>query len=102
MWWIFHMSTPPLLASPPPVLDQREDQPRTAPTDRPWPARLCPGLDRLADAPGAVLCLMLALNALLVPYIGLDHDARLYAIQAVERVQPGRYADDLYLRFGSQ
>ena len=38
------------------------------------------------------LCLML----------GLVHDARLYGIQVVNRVEGGSFAGDLYLQFGSQ
>jgi len=77
------------------------DLPPTA-LARTWGEKLFPGLARLGESSCTLLCVMLALNALVLPYFGLDHDARLYAVQALERVQPGLYADDLYLRFGSQ
>jgi hypothetical protein len=65
---------------------------------RTWPALL----GGLADRPLALLCLALALNAVTRPYVGLEHDARLYAVQIAERLHPGSYADDLFLRYGSQ
>jgi hypothetical protein len=45
---------------------------------------------------------MLAADALVQPYLGFDHDARLYAVQALERLHPGLYGNDLYLLYGSQ
>jgi hypothetical protein len=36
------------------------------------------------------------------PYVGLVHDARLYAVQALHRLDPQRFAEDLYFAFGSQ
>jgi hypothetical protein len=65
-------------------------------------AKMSAALHRLADRPGTVLALLLAGNALVQPYRGLYHDARLYAAQVVERVAPGTFADDLFLRYGSQ
>jgi hypothetical protein len=59
-------------------------------------------LDRLADCPAALLFVLLAANALALPYAGFSHDSRLYAAQVVERTQPGSFATDLYLRYGSQ
>jgi hypothetical protein len=49
-----------------------------------------------------VLCAALALNALALPYAGFLHDAQLYAAQVLERLQPGRFRDDLFLLYGSQ
>lgn len=65
-------------------------------------AQVGAALDRLAASPGALLCVLLAANALALPYAGLSHDSRLYAAQVVERVQPGSFAGDLFLRYGSQ
>ncbi|HZY85257.1 MAG TPA: hypothetical protein VFE78_10535, partial [Gemmataceae bacterium] len=59
-------------------------------------------LDRLADSPAALLCVLLAANALVLPYAGFSHDSRLYASQIVERVAPGSFRADLFLRYGSQ
>lgn len=36
------------------------------------------------------------------PYMGLWHDARLYAVEALARLEPGVYDRDLFLAFGSQ
>ena len=47
-------------------------------------------------------CILLAVNAWALAYTGLVHDARLYAIQLVNRVEGGTFAGDLYLQFGSQ
>jgi hypothetical protein len=65
-------------------------------------AQVGAALDRLAASPGALLCVLLAANALALPYAGFSHDSRLYAAQVVERVQPGSFAGDLFLRYGSQ
>jgi hypothetical protein len=59
-------------------------------------------LRRLAADPVTLVCLLLAANALVEPYRGLDHDSRLYAVQILERIHPGSFAGDLYLRYGSQ
>ncbi len=36
------------------------------------------------------------------PYRGVIHDARLYSIQALNRLEPGRFNQDLFLKYGSQ
>lgn len=36
------------------------------------------------------------------PYMGIWHDARLYAVDALARLRPGIYDRDLFLEFGSQ
>jgi hypothetical protein len=36
------------------------------------------------------------------PYLGIDADARLYAVQALANLSPSRFGQDLYLQFGSQ
>jgi hypothetical protein len=36
------------------------------------------------------------------PYMGLWHDARLYALEALTRLKPGLYERDLFLAYGSQ
>lgn len=46
--------------------------------------------------------ILLGVNALALPYAGLVHDARLYGIQVVNRVEGGSFDGDLYLRYGSQ
>src|SRR5436190_8917324 len=75
----------------------------TVPTTGPTPTQRLGGLlDRLAANRFALWCLLMVLNALAAPYQGLHHDARLYAAQVSERIWPGSYGDDLYLRYGSQ
>ncbi|HZY89774.1 MAG TPA: hypothetical protein VFE78_33440, partial [Gemmataceae bacterium] len=64
------------------------------------PGQVGDALDRLADSPAALLCVLLAANALALPYAGFSHDSRLYAAQVIERTQPGSFSSDLYLRFG--
>jgi hypothetical protein len=63
-------------------------------------ARDC--LLQLAASPASLLTVMLALNALFLPYRGWHHDAVLYGMQVANRVEGGRFADDLFFRFGSQ
>jgi len=59
-------------------------------------------LGRLAADPVTLVCLLLAADALANPYRGLYHDSSLYAVQVMERIHPGSFAGDLYLRYGSQ
>src|SRR6185437_1597749 len=47
-------------------------------------ARLIGDLDRFAQRTPLVLALMLLVNAVVLPYRGLYHDARLYAAQIAE------------------
>jgi hypothetical protein len=59
-------------------------------------------LRQLSVRPGCLLLAMLALNALFLPYRGMYHDANLYGLQVANQVQGGAFADDLFLRYGSQ
>ncbi len=59
-------------------------------------------LDRLSADRATLFVSLLLLDALFRPYTGLIHDAQLYAVQVLDRVSPGQYSDDLYLRYGSQ
>jgi hypothetical protein len=63
-------------------------------------ARNC--LRDLWDRPASLLFTLLALNALFLPYRGWNHDALFYGLQVANRVEAGRFANDLFLRFGSQ
>ncbi len=67
-----------------------------------WGDGLQSRLGRLAADPVTLVCLLLAADALANPYRGLYHDSCLYAVQVMERVHPGSFAGDLYLRYGSQ
>jgi hypothetical protein len=46
--------------------------------------------------------IMLALYSCLWPYRGIVHDARYYALQALNNAKNGHFAHDLFLEFGSQ
>ena len=48
------------------------------------------------------LAVLLALNAVSVPYANLVHDAQLYALQVLNRVHDGAFTSDLFLKYGSQ
>jgi hypothetical protein len=50
----------------------------------------------------SMLMLVAALWIATRPYYGVIHDARLYVAEALRALQPERFADDLYFRFGSQ
>lgn len=67
-----------------------------------WFDRVQLALHDLAERRGLLLLLLLALNALARPYAGVIHDAKLYAVQVLNLAEPGTFADDLFLRFGSQ
>jgi hypothetical protein len=55
------------------------------------------------EIPTPVLVILIAVLWLATrPYQGLWGDARFYMVQALHDLQPSRYADDLYFRFGSQ
>ncbi len=56
----------------------------------------------LAARPWTLFVLLLALNAVARPCSPTAHDARLYSLQALNRAEDGAYADDVFLRFGSQ
>jgi hypothetical protein len=69
----------------------------------PLPRRLFPLPEGLVTSPLSVLCLALLANALCQPYLGVFHDARLYAFALESRLEPGMGFDqDLYLVYGSQ
>jgi hypothetical protein len=63
--------------------------------------RLIAALQFLADSPGRLFAVMLLANAVGQPYAGMVHDSRLYAAQALN-TWDGRFADDLFFRYGSQ
>lgn len=51
---------------------------------------------------GALLCAVAILWLVTRPYFGTMFDARFYMVEALRAVDPGRFADDLYFKFGSQ
>src|SRR5690242_3396761 len=52
--------------------------------------------------PVCLFCLLVAANAVFLPYANFVHDANLYGVQVLNRVQPGLFDNDLYFRYGSQ
>ena len=56
----------------------------------------------LMDRPWSLFFALLAVNAVALPYRGILHDSQLYAVQVMNRVENGAYADDLFFRYGSQ
>lgn len=46
--------------------------------------------------------ILLAFHSVLWPYRGIVHDAKFYAIQALNNLKKGHYANDLFFEFGSQ
>ena len=66
-----------------------------------WPT-LTRSLHRIGRSPVTLYGVLLLLNVLTRPYMGIVHDARFYAVQVLSRMDPLRYGGDLYLRFGSQ
>lgn len=59
-------------------------------------------LEKTADSFWVSLLALLVLESLANPYDGFIHDARLYTLQALSYLHPGRYRQDLYFLFGSQ
>lgn len=56
----------------------------------------------LASRPLSLFCLLLAANAIALPYGNFVHDANLYGLQVLNHVDAGRFAGDLYFQYGSQ
>src|SRR6516225_361745 len=67
-----------------------------------WLARVEDALTRLAERAWTLLVVLLCVNAFSFPYAGITHDARLYSVQVLNRVEDGSYSDDLFFRYGSQ
>src|SRR5262249_40660022 len=52
-----------------------------------------------------ILCLALLIATLWAatrPYLGVVHDSRFYTVEVLNKLIPGRFADDLYFQYGSQ
>ena len=57
------------------------------------------------DSRATLLCLTLLIATLWMatrPYMGVIHNSRFYTVQALSALLPGRFASDLYFRYGSQ
>ena len=62
-----------------------------------WP-ELSRSLHRIGQSSAAFYVVLLLLNSLTRPYMGIVHDARFYAVQVLNRIDPLRYSGDLYLK----
>src|SRR5438128_6973161 len=67
-----------------------------------WTARVVDAAGALAERRGLLLCVLLAVHGIARPYAHLIHDAQLYGVQVLNQIHPQAYADDLFLRYGSQ
>src|SRR5450631_2182381 len=67
-----------------------------------WLTHATGAIRQLADRPWTLFFLLLAMNAIGRPCSSTAHDARLYTLQALNAAENGAYADDVFLRFGSQ
>ncbi len=67
-----------------------------------WLVTCTDALRRLGDRPVTLFVLLLAVNALARPYQNCAHDARLYSLQVLNQAENGAFADDVFLRYGSQ
>lgn len=67
-----------------------------------WFDRVRVRLDELATRPALLFVLLVTANALARPYANFAHDARVYSVQVLNQMEPGSYADDLFLKYGSQ
>jgi hypothetical protein len=59
-------------------------------------------LTSLAERPGSLLCALLALDLVALPYAGLTRDGMLYSGQVLNRALGGYLDGDLFFKFGSQ
>ncbi len=75
---------------------------QTAATRGEGPREQIGGALRWVSASNTTLWLvLLAVNALALPYAGLTHDARIYSFLVLNRIEDGAFADDLFFRYGS-
>lgn len=82
--------------------------PTQAPTV--WPAAPSPLETRAIRLPrvwtwlgvSSLLLLFASIWTVVKPYLGLVHDARLYALQTAAKLKPDIFLGDLFLRYGSQ
>jgi hypothetical protein len=67
-----------------------------------WLTSAADAIRRLADRPWTLFFVLLAFNAIARSCSITAHDARLYSLQALNQAEHGAYADDVFLRYGSQ
>jgi hypothetical protein len=71
-------------------------------TARAWCRDVTTAIEVLGEQRRLRLAVLLAVNAVSLPYSNLAHDAQLYALQVLNRVSNGAFSADLFLKFGSQ
>ena len=69
---------------------------------RSFKARFTAHLGAVSWQAVATVCLVVALFLFAHPYTGVRHDGTLYAGEAMARIVPGEFHDDLYFLYGSQ
>ena len=67
-----------------------------------WARDIRATLHMLAEHRPLRISVLMAANAVRMPYGNLFHDAQLYAFQVLNRVSHGAFSNDLFFRFGSQ
>jgi hypothetical protein len=67
-----------------------------------WYGRTREALQRLGERPPLLFAVLWAVSAIYSPYARWAHDSKLYGILVLNRISSGAFADDLFLRFGSQ
>src|SRR4051812_43722218 len=63
---------------------------------------LAQGLRDLSGRPSMLVGLLLLLNSIFMPYVGMIHDAQLYSGLVVNRIDPRVLGGDLFFQYGSQ
>jgi hypothetical protein len=76
--------------------------PPLATTSRGWLSDVTAALELVSERRALRYAVLLAVSALSMPYGGLIHDSQLYAFQVMNRVRPGVFSSDLFLKYGSQ
>jgi hypothetical protein len=59
-------------------------------------------LRALGSHPAVLTGLLVVLNALFIPYLGIIHDAQIYYGLVLNRIEPDLLSHDLFFQFGSQ
>jgi hypothetical protein len=78
------------------------EQPSKSDAASVWLERTAETLRRLSRRPGVLFTVLWAASALSAPYANFFHDAKLYGVLVLNRISGSAFADDLFLRFGSQ
>lgn len=88
--------------TPPNILSTTADSQSLAVSLLVWRTRVEHAMRALSSRPAVLFTVLFTVNALSLPYSDFVHDARLYALQVMNRASGGMFSDDLFLRFGSQ